>query len=69
MVRVEFPDVYLIANTESLGFGQANNFECTNMPPYAHAVQEEVGLPIFHIFSLIDMVFQSFHWKPYEGFM
>jgi hypothetical protein len=44
-------------------------FECTNMPPYAHAVQKAVGLPIFHIFTLIDMVFQSFHWKPYEGFM
>ena len=44
-------------------------FECTNMPPYAHAVQKAVGLPIFHIFTLIDMVFQSFHWKPYKGFM
>lgn len=44
-------------------------FECTNMPPYAHAVQKAVRRPIFHILSLIDMVFQSFHWKPYEGFM
>jgi hypothetical protein len=44
-------------------------FECTNMPPYAHAVQKAIGLPIFHIFSLIDMVFQSFRWKPYEGFV
>ena len=44
-------------------------FECTNMPPYAYAVQEAVGLPIFHIFSLIDMVHQSFHWKPYVGYM
>ena len=44
-------------------------FECTNMPPYAQAVQQAVGLPVFHIFSLIDMVFQAFHWKRYEGFM
>ncbi len=44
-------------------------FECTNMPPYAHAVQEAVGLPIYHIFSLIDMVYQSFHWQPYKGTM
>jgi len=44
-------------------------FECTNMPPYAHAVQKTIGLPIFHIFSLIDMVSQSFHWKLYEGSM
>jgi hypothetical protein len=44
-------------------------FECTNMPPYAHAVQAAVGLPIFHIFSLIDMVYQSFHWRPFVGTM
>lgn len=44
-------------------------FECTNMPPYAHAVQDAVGLPVFHIFSLIDMVYQSFHWHPYQGTM
>jgi hypothetical protein len=44
-------------------------FECTNMPPYAHAVQAAVSLPIYHIFSLIDMVYQSFHWQPYLGTM
>jgi len=44
-------------------------FECTNMPPYAHAVQDAVRLPIFHIFSLIDMVYGSFHWRPYQGTM
>jgi Asp/Glu/hydantoin racemase len=44
-------------------------FECTNMPPYSHAVQGAVGLPVFHIFGLIDLVFQAFHWKPYDGFM
>jgi hypothetical protein len=44
-------------------------FECTNMPPYSHAVQQAVRLPVFHIFSMIDLVFQAFHWKPYTGFM
>ena len=44
-------------------------FECTNMPPYAHALQETVGLPIYHIFSLVDMVYGSFHWRPYQGTM
>ncbi len=44
-------------------------FECTNMPPYTHAVQKAVGLPVFHIFHLIDLVYQSFHCKPFEGFM
>ena len=56
----------LVAENPDVG---AIVFECTNMPPYAHAVQEAAGLPVFHIFSLIDMVFQSFHWKPYEGFL
>jgi Asp/Glu/hydantoin racemase len=27
--------------------------ECTNMPPYAHALREAVGLPVFDIYSLI----------------
>jgi Asp/Glu/hydantoin racemase len=27
--------------------------ECTNMPPYAHALSEVLGLPVFDIYSLI----------------
>jgi Asp/Glu/hydantoin racemase len=27
--------------------------ECTNMPPYAHALREAIGLPVFDICSLI----------------
>jgi len=27
--------------------------ECTNMPPYAHALREAVGVPVFDIYSLI----------------
>jgi Asp/Glu/hydantoin racemase len=27
--------------------------ECTNMPPYAHALREAIGLPVFDIYSLI----------------
>src|SRR5208282_3753661 len=27
--------------------------ECTNMPPYAAALQEALGLPVFDIYSLI----------------
>ena len=27
--------------------------ECTNMPPYAHALREAVGLPVYDIYSLI----------------
>jgi hypothetical protein len=27
--------------------------ECTNMPPYAHAVREVLGIPVYDIYSLI----------------
>ncbi|MBV9783661.1 MAG: aspartate/glutamate racemase family protein [Acidisphaera sp.] len=27
--------------------------ECTNMPPYAHALREALGVPVFDIYSLI----------------
>ncbi|MDE2515498.1 MAG: aspartate/glutamate racemase family protein [Rhodospirillales bacterium] len=27
--------------------------ECTNMPPYAHALRETLGLPVFDIYTLI----------------
>jgi maleate cis-trans isomerase len=27
--------------------------ECTNMPPYAHALREVLGMPVFDIYSLI----------------
>jgi Asp/Glu/hydantoin racemase len=28
--------------------------ECTNMPPYAHALREVLGVPIYDIFSLVS---------------
>ncbi len=33
--------------------------ECTNMPPYKQAIQKEVNVPIFDIFTLTDFVFRS----------
>jgi Asp/Glu/hydantoin racemase len=27
--------------------------ECTNMPPYAHALREALGVPVFDVYSLI----------------
>jgi hypothetical protein len=27
--------------------------ECTNMPPYAHALRELLGLPVYDIYSLV----------------
>ena len=28
--------------------------ECTNMPPYAAALQDDVGLPVYDIYSMIQ---------------
>ena len=33
--------------------------ECTNMTPYAAAIQQETGLPIFDIYTLVNMVYQA----------
>ena len=44
-------------------------FECTNMAPYAHAVQEAVGLPLFDIQTLIGMVYRGLYQQPYVGHM
>ncbi len=42
-------------------------FECTNMAPYAHAVQAAVGLPVFDIQTLVDHVYLALHRRPYAG--
>ncbi|MBX3071670.1 MAG: aspartate/glutamate racemase family protein [Thermomicrobiales bacterium] len=41
--------------------------ECTNMPPMAAAVQQAVGLPVFDIVTLINMVHESVTRRPYNG--
>lgn len=42
-------------------------FECTDLPPYAAAVQAAVGLPIFDITTLIDSIAASLMRKPFVG--
>lgn len=43
--------------------------ECTNMPPYAKAIQEATDLPVFDIFTLTDMVYNSLVKHEIEGYM
>jgi len=33
--------------------------ECTNMPPYAAAIREATGLPVFDITTLVRMVYAA----------
>jgi hypothetical protein len=42
-------------------------FECTNMPPFAAAVQRAVNLPIFDAVTLANMVHESVCRTPYMG--
>lgn len=54
----------LIARDPAVG---ALVFECTNMPPYADAVQRAVNLPVFDIVTLINMVHESVTRTRYCG--
>jgi Asp/Glu/hydantoin racemase len=42
-------------------------FECTNMPPFAAAVQRVCGLPIFDSITLTNMVHEAVVRLPYRG--
>ena len=39
--------------------------ECTNMPPYAFALQERFGLPVYDIFSLVTWLHAGIRPKPF----
>ena len=41
--------------------------ECTNMPPYAKAVQDAVGLPVFDIVTLTNMAHEIAVRRKYDG--
>jgi aspartate/glutamate racemase len=43
--------------------------ECTNMTPYAAAIQEKIGLPVFDIYTLVQMVHQAVVRKGFCGYM
>ena len=40
-------------------------FECSNLPPYAKALQEAIRLPIFDVITLINMVHETLERKNY----
>jgi hypothetical protein len=41
--------------------------ECSNLPPYASAVQKEVRLPIFDFNTMIHQVYRAIQQFPYSG--
>ncbi|WP_080806847.1 aspartate/glutamate racemase family protein [Desulfamplus magnetovallimortis] len=43
--------------------------ECSDLPPYAHAVQAATSLPVFDFFTMINYVHTTLVRKPFSGFM
>jgi len=54
MVR-EYPDMGAII------------LECSMLPPYAKAVQEATGLPVFDFVTMIDYMQSGTHQRAYAG--
>ncbi len=43
--------------------------ECTDLPPFAHQIQERIRLPVFDIVTLTNMVYEALARTPYRGVM
>jgi Asp/Glu/hydantoin racemase len=43
--------------------------ECTNMPPYAHAIRQVTGLPVFDITTLVRWAVTGIQRQPFVGSM
>ena len=43
--------------------------ECSDLPPYAHAIQAAVGLPVFDFFTMINYVHTTLIRKRFTGFL
>ena len=43
--------------------------ECTDLPPFAHQIQERIRLPVFDIVTLTNMVYEALMRTPYGGIM
>jgi Asp/Glu/hydantoin racemase len=41
--------------------------ECSMLPPYANAVQQATGLPVFDFVTMINQFHQSTHQRRYQG--
>jgi hypothetical protein len=65
-VQAEVVDVAreLVASDPAIG---AILFECVDLPPYAHAVQEAVELPVFDITTLIAHACSGLVRRPFSG--
>ena len=54
----------LVAEYEDVG---AILLECSDLPPFAHAVQAATGRPVFDFITMIRYVHSAFDQRPYGG--
>lgn len=54
-----------LKDDESIG---AILLECSDLPPYAKAIQSVTGLPVFDFNTMIDLVYHSVVQKTYQGY-
>ena len=54
--------------SENPGMG-ALLLECSDLPPYALAIQKEVNLPVFDFITMIQFVHSALVRKEFQGFM
>lgn len=43
--------------------------ECTDLPPFAHLIQEKIRVPVFDIVTLTNMVYETLVRIPFQGIM
>jgi hypothetical protein len=43
--------------------------ECTDLPPFAHLIQEKIHVPVFDIVTLTNMVYETLVRTEYKGIM
>ena len=43
--------------------------ECTELPPYAYAIQEALHLPVYDFYTMINYAFTGLVRRPFDGFM
>ncbi len=56
----------LVTNNTDVG---AILLECSDLPPYAHAIQVEFNLPVFDFTTMIQYVHTAVVRKEFQGFM
>ena len=55
-LRSQYPDMGAIV------------LECSILPPYAKAVQEATGLPVFDFVTMINYFYEGTHRQAYQGY-